>query len=57
MLRIPPRHAFAFLVAAVLLAMAGIGIATTEPPKPAKLAAVRDAASGLPTGKRTHKPF
>ena len=31
---------------------------TTEPaPEPAPVVAERDAASGLPTGKRMHKPF
>jgi ABC-type transporter Mla subunit MlaD len=54
MLRIPPRHALTFFVAAFLLALAGVGIATAQQqPKQTTLAAVRDAASGLPTGHRS----
>ena len=52
------RHpALAFFVAAVLVALAAVAIGATEQPqsKPVKLA-VRDAADGLPTGKRSRKP-
>jgi hypothetical protein len=57
MTRISPRHVLTFLVAAGLVALAGVGIATTAKPAPTKLAGVRDASTGLPTGQRSHKPF
>ncbi|MDA0166417.1 hypothetical protein OM076_39500 [Solirubrobacter ginsenosidimutans] len=58
MSRTHPRRALPLLVAAFMLAVAAVGIATAKPqPRPTGLAAVRDAATGLPTGQRTHKPF
>jgi hypothetical protein len=58
MSRIAPRHALAFFVAATLVALAAIGITAGDyaKPQPTKLA-VRDAADGLATGRRSHKPL
>jgi hypothetical protein len=56
MSRIAPRHALAFFVAAILVALAAIGISAGEQPQPTRLA-VGDADTGLPTGQRSHKPL